>query len=654
MRTYVLLLALLFCGSTPLLLGNSPCTGDRAPSLNCPEEVGDIYSSRTIPADLRKNANSVVRLDEQHLTVNDPNSGVVHEHRVVTLLNDNHDRENRIVIYYKDDTKVTNFRAYVYDANGQRVKAANKGDMNDVRVGDGFDGDSRVLTVTLEHKSYPFTIEYEYDMKVKNFGLMMVQPRWQPVDYNQSLQGGVLTAEVPADNSLNYRSNQLAEPSITTEDGKKLYVWTAENIEALSYEEEAPPTSRTLPFLTANLAKFEIDGYTGSFSSWKAYGDFMNRLADDRQAMPEDLKALVRETTAGLTTDLEKIDALYRLLQRRTRYVSIQLGLGGWQPFSPEFVEEKGYGDCKALSNYMKGMLREVGIESYLVVVNWSDREWFEKEPDFANSIFNHMILYVPSEEMYLECTSSDAPTGYLGYGKHDRNVLWLTPEGGKLVRTPPALPADNGYTRTTTLTVAENGEAGFDLHTAYYGAAHEPFRGLLAQEQDRKRQLELLNTNGYLPDVRGEYALTVADDRPVTELAYVTKLPAYARKMGTRMFLPVNKYNAYDWVPEQLEERHLPVSSTTSRFMVDTINLVLPETLEVESLGDTETTITHDAGEYRARVTTQGNRITWIRTLKLVPVELPAEGYADYRQFFVDVSKAEKRKVVLRTRKTK
>lgn len=610
----------------------------------------------TIPAELKENAKSVVRDYHQTYKAVSPREATLSVRRVVTLLDNNHGRENQLVVYYDDDTKITRFKATLYDALGQKVRDAKKSEIEDISAVSGgqFYTDSRVKTVTLTHLTYPYTVEFEYELKMTDFGAVG-SPNWRPQYYDQSTERASYTAYIHAGNELLYRANDLAEPTTSAEGNYTVMRWEVENLTAHRHEAEAPSMARTLPFLFTALRDFAVDDIELTNRSWELFGKQMLQLHEGIRTLPPALKTEVQNAVSGLTTDREKIAALYTMVQGRTRYVGVQLGVGGWQPFSAEYVEENRFGDCKALSNYMGAMLDEVGIENYPVLVNWDDQSAIAVEPDFTGSAFNHMILYVPGEDIYLECTSNEWPTGYLGDGKQDRNVLWLMPEGGKLVRTPAHVPGEHGHVRNVDLTITPEGNAEFDLRAGFFGTDHENIRMFLGREANVEKQRETLHRAGELPDVSGkDFSVSVVPDEPRLDLSYHTLLPKYVRKLGKRMFVPLNKLYRYDWVPDQLTERRYPIISTEARFLVDTVHLTLPDNLEVESLGEPETVIKHAVGEYRSEVKTSPGKLTWIRTLKLVPVELPASAYESYRAFYVAVSKAERRQVVLREKRTK
>lgn len=632
-----------------LLLLAFLCTCGRAQSAD--------YSAYTIPAELKEGAASVVRLREITYEVQAPNRATLTERKVVTLLNDKHNRENQMVMFYNNDTDVVTFKATLYDAAGEKVKTAKKSDIEDVLyISSGqFYEDNRVMTTTLEHLSYPYTVEFEYKSIVKDFSMVAGFPSWQPLGFDQAVQRSSFKAIVPSDNELLYNQNELPDPTISTSAGNRMYRWVVSDLPARRYESVAPVPSQTMPYLKVGLRNFAIGEYRGTYDSWQSFGAFIGQLMEGRDALPAKLATLVHETTDGITSEREKIIKLYRVLQDRTRYVGVQLGVGGWQPFSADYVESNRFGDCKALSNYMGAMLNEIGVESYPVLVYSGDLPYYPVDESFTTSAFNHMILYVPSEKMYLECTSSDAPPGYLGEGTDDRNVLHITPEGGKLARTPALSAGDNGHLRTLTIDVKEDGSADLKLDASYHGASHEMLRYFARNELEDKKLREGLHRNDVIPDVKGsEFSLDYDPDKPIADLHYATEIKGFVRKLGKRMFVPLNKFYAYDNVPEKLSERHFPIVSNDARFYVDTVNLNFPTNLDVESLGDAETLIQYAAGEYRASVTSKPGEVTWIRTLKLLPVELPAEAYEEYRQFFVDVRKAEKRVLVLKEAKTK
>jgi hypothetical protein len=173
-------------------------------------------------------------------------------------------------------------------------------------------------------------------------------------------------------------------------------------------------------------------------------------------------KTRLNEMVSGAKSDHEKIDIIYNYLQDNFRYVSIQLGIGGFKPFPASFTDQKKYGDCKGLSNYMHSCLAAVGIKSYMALIN-AHYDATPVEVDFPINRFNHMILCVPlkTDTIWLECTSTTNACGALGSFTENRNALLLTENGGVLVRTPPSKASENKLSVSNVVNLTENGMGG-------------------------------------------------------------------------------------------------------------------------------------------------------------------------------------------------
>ncbi len=83
--------------------------------------------------------------------------------------------------------------------------------------------------------------------------------------------------------------------------------------------------------------------------SWTNFGAWIISLNKGRSVLPEETKKKLHSLTDGLKTTEEKVKVVYEYMQNRTRYVSIQLGIGGFQPFEASVVDQTGYGDCSGI-----------------------------------------------------------------------------------------------------------------------------------------------------------------------------------------------------------------------------------------------------------------------------------------------------------------
>jgi hypothetical protein len=539
--------------------------------------------SSALPDSLTNNAHSVVLDYTVTYEVTSDHTATVAYRKEIVLLDPHHGDLRHLVERFDEDTKITSLAAASHDAHGQEIFSARKSDFRDDLYDDGvsFLNDTWLRHVEVPCPSYPCTVTFEASKKLSHFGAMAI-PDWLPQQREQGLRRARFTAIIPHDNELLISASRLPEPEIVDDGKTRTFRWSLSNRPPQAEEPLAPVVRETLPYLRLGLGQFRIDDHYGSFRDWNAFGAFMHTLMAGRDVLPDRLAHEVREAVADLTTTEEKVDRLYRLLQEKTRYVSVQLGIGGWQPFSAQYVYTNAYGDCKALSNFMGAMLREVGIESYAVLINAADRVHVPLHENFATSAFNHMILYVPETQTYLECTSKYSPTGYLGETTRGRTVLWITPEGGRLAQTPAAEAGENGYIRSIRLRVKETGEVGFAMDAKFFGAEQELFRAVGVHLPDRQDQLDWLHRQDVLPDVSGDhYAYDISEEEPTARIEYRTTLRNRLRKLGKRRFLTINPY-PYRNTPDRIEDRHLPVETTRARTFVDTIHLELPASWKI------------------------------------------------------------------------
>src|SRR6185436_1398426 len=157
---------------------------------------------------------------------------------------------------------------------------------------------------------------------------------------------------------------------------------------AVEYEEGASDNKYPQIVLAPN--KFSYYGYEGDLTSWKSFGIWLNTLYNGQDVLPADRQQFFKELVKDAQNDREKARLIYDYLQKNFRYVSIQLGIGGFRPFSADFTEKKKYGDCKALSNVMQAMLATVGIKAYSAIINAGNNA-LAMDPDFPAQLSNHV-----------------------------------------------------------------------------------------------------------------------------------------------------------------------------------------------------------------------------------------------------------------------
>ena len=233
------------------------------------------------------------------------------------------------------------------------------------------------------------------------------------------------------------------------------------------------------------------DKYVGTADNWKDCGKWFYDLYKGRDEISDAEKPIIDTLLKGIVNNDERIEALYKYMQENTRYVAVFIGLGGYQPFHAKTVFETGYGDCKALSNYLHALLKYAGIESFSAAVSSGNykESIFLDFPNFQQ--FDHIILCVPrkSDTLWLECTNQKIPFGFLGDFTDDRDVLLITEDGGKFAHTTRYDLKDNIRNCRSEFTIDSTGTAFCSVATSYHGLQYDNISFLCSSNYEEQKK---------------------------------------------------------------------------------------------------------------------------------------------------------------------
>lgn len=447
-----------------------------------------------------------------------------------------------ILIPFDEITRIMRFDAQLVDPkNGRVIKKISPKELqefNSVGRGTFFD-DNKFKAFAFDADKFPVQIQVVYELRQS--GNFLIN-RWIPLpqNTNQILKSSKLEIQYPAEMGLRYHPMDTdIRPDSTWADGRVSLVWKAESVPPFS---EVP--SDDIPVVLFAPNKFSLNGYEEDMKTWEGFAKWQAKLNRGKDELPESLKAQVQEMIKGKSTDFDKIDTLYKYMQQNYRYVSVQLGIGGWMPQPANEVYANKFGECKGLSNLMKAMLSEAGIEAQYTKVR-AGRDEDDILLDFPSQQFNHIILRIPMGEdiLWLECTSKHLPTGYLGDFTSNRHVLVVTDEGGFIDKTPAykdvkynsyhlehEIQIDLAGTTKILGTYFFEGNAAADLIEASRA---------LAGDQEKNYLNSKLGGQGL---VLSEYTIADLTDGvvPKAEVSFSGQIQKYSQNTSKRIILPL------------------------------------------------------------------------------------------------------------------
>jgi hypothetical protein len=611
------------------------------------------FNSTTIPQNIKEDAHSVVLFNHVSVELKSQKSMSYIVKKAVTVLNKFGNGNRYVVVPYDGSRRIKSVSTIIYNAFGNQIKKVKNKEYKDVSQVDGgtLFADNRLLYYEYIPLSYPYTIYYEYEIETSNTAFI---PSWNPLsDFETGLLTSSYQINYNKELKLNIREINFENYKVEKSKNENSLNYTISNLEPINKEPLSLSLKELLPNVKIASNQFYVEGEAGEASNWKELGKWeYDNLYRDVGYLSDETVAKINLLVKDADSDLEKAKIIYQYVQDKTRYISVQVGIGGLKPMLASEVDRLGYGDCKALTNYTKSLLNAVGVKSYFTEL-FGDFERLDMDFNSPSIQGNHVILNLPLVEgdVWLECTSQKVPFGYIANFTDDRNVIVIKPEGGELKKTT-VYPAQNNIQLTKgSFAIDSDGTINAKLKIESSGTQYndnlDSYEGKNPTELDAQfkayfnsinnivfSKIEVLNNKN---DVKYEENIEFSASN-------------YASISGNKMLINVNAFNKNTVVPKRIRNRKLPFEISRGFVDIDEVEIKLPKTYEIEYV-PTKKEITSKFGTYTFElIKINDYNYLYKRKLQIETGKYKPEEYEDYRNFKKDININDNIKIILKT----
>ncbi|MEO1451230.1 MAG: transglutaminase domain-containing protein, partial [Bacteroidota bacterium] len=381
----------------------------------------------------------------------------------------------------------------------------------------------------------------------------------------------------------------------------------------------------------------------GSLASWQDLGQWSHRLLETASDLPVTEKVRLRALVEDIPEAdmLERVKRIYHFVQDETRYINVTIDNGGLKPYPASYVARNKYGDCKALSNYMRTALDAVGIEAYYSKI-FAGSPIQRVDQTLPSSQFNHIIVCVPIQEdtLWLDCTSK-GPFDYQGTFIQNRQAL-VVADGNSHFQWVPALsPEDVQRIRSVVIQPLTGGKTTAQFRQVYRGDDFEKLDYIsrnYAGTDLRKRLRQYFVPGTWTPNDELEVKRSGRDARMLT-LTYKAETRQGFKKYGPEQLMRLMPFELPEF--EAPAQRHQPVQMDYPISQTDTLQYYFPEGTRPSSWPE-NIEIESPFGRYTLQAELLDDHVRIIKSCLIYSGTYDMETYPAFYAFLQSIAKQE------------
>jgi transglutaminase-like putative cysteine protease len=255
-----------------------------------------------------------------------------------------------------------------------------------------------------------------------------------------------VSISAPASLGLRAFSRGVVGGEAPSSDGRRNWAWFYKNEQVATPENDSVSPLDYGPVIIAS-----------TFKDYAALAAAYNARAKAKSEPTDSIRKLASDLTSNAHTPRAQAKALYDWVARNVKYADNSVGLGSVVPHSADVVLANRMGDCKDHVALMQALLAAKGIASTPVLINAGNAYSLPELP--ATDVFNHVMNYIPSLDLYADSTSEYTPFGSLPVTDQGKPVV-QTVEFHGIRRTPVVRWDGDGQKATTVISVHADGSA--------------------------------------------------------------------------------------------------------------------------------------------------------------------------------------------------
>jgi len=573
-----------------------------------------------------------------------------------------------LYVHFNRGRKITSLHAWCIPAQGKDYEVKDKEalDMSAPTEGGELVSDVKYRVLRIPAPDPGNIIGYEYEVEEQPFWL---QDIWS-FQETDPVRESHFSLQLPP--GWEYKASWLSYPEVKpAEGGGNLSQWVVSDVKGIRHEPDMPPLGGVAGQMIVSFFPPGGTSRKNEFLNWQGMGIWYGGLYGGQMEASEAIKQEVNSLVAGRTARLAKMQAIAGFAQHDIRYVAIELGIGGWQPHAAADVFSHRYGDCKDKATLMHAMLREIGVDSYHVVINTERGSVTRDTP--AHHAFNHVILAIKLPDdvndsssliavmqhpklgriLFFDPTNPLTPFGQIGGYLQSNYGLLVTPDGGELVELPQQPSAMNSIQRVGKLTLDAKGMLKGDVQEMRLGdrASSERWRlRSVTNNADRIKPIESLLA-GSLSSFQIVHASVINyehTDQPFG-FNYSFEADNYAKNAGNLLLVRPRVLGTKAWgILETKEPRKFPLEFEGPSRDTDSFEIALPPGYEVDELPP-PMDVDYSFGSYHSKTEASGKLLRYTRSMEIKELSVPVSKMDELKRFYRIIASDERNTAVLK-----